>query len=503
MSSLRVVRFFTETQVRLAVQKNKAHVGKWMREELAELGPAYIKFGQFLSTRPDLVGKEVVRELELLQDDIKTVPFFEIEQIIQASLKDCGVEDAFSYIDPIPIASASIGQVHRGRLSPKYKDAGLRNANIVIKVQKPLVAKLIQDDLNTLKNIITLLQYTGSSRATEISSIVGQYEKFLSAELDFSQELKYMHRFIDIVEDGDLPVKVPKPIDIMSTSSMLVMEYVPSIKIDDITTLRARGFDTRQLAQSLMQSFLYQIITAAVVHCDPHPGNIGVLDDGVTLVFYDFGNVVELSGTFKTELNQLVFAMYQKDVDEFVRILVKLKILNVTTEADIMEAKVFFKSFLDYLETLDVNTMRDAVTTGDFARTLETKLKLDTDIFSILRVFSLLDGTCAKLEPAFNYIDALSPFTNDLIFDMNFLDYRARRDFDKVRAYPSMLQSTDMNISRMQGKMKDIEDVQGQAKSFLIIYFIIENINDPAVIAGSLGLVLSWWLYSTKIRNRD
>ena len=498
-SPLRVVRFIAETQLRLAFQKNKPLVGKWMREELANLGPAYIKFGQFLSTRPDIVGKEVVKELELLQDDIRQVPFEDIRFVIEESLAAKGLapfDETFTYVDPVPIASASIGQVHRGRLTNKEKE--LASADVVIKVQKPCVSRQIRHDLMTLKGLNAIFAKTGSPRSREISSIVAQYETFLSAELDFDKERNHMHRFIEIMEEGDISVKIPQPIDRLSSSTMLVMEYVPSIKINDVAALRSRGIDTARIAEILIQAFLYQIITAAYVHCDPHPGNIGVSDDGETLVLYDYGNVVELSSVFKEELNQIVFAMYQKDVDEFVNILVKLKILNISTDVEIMEAKSFFMLFFNYLETLDFSSLRESISGGDFTGTLESKLKLDADFFSLFRVFSLLDGTCAKLNPEFNYIDALSPFTDNLMFDMKFMDYRARRDFKKMRGYPTLLQSTDMNITRMQGKMKQMEETQTQARAFIVLYFLVENFNEPSILAGFVGLVFSWWVYTNK-----
>lgn len=493
-SPTRVVRFLAESRIRFAFQKDKRAVGKWMREELANLGPAYIKFGQFLSTRPDIVGKEVVKELELLQDDITQVPYEEVCMIIEDTLQKKGVgklSDVFYEVDPVPIASASIGQVHIGKL---------RNSRekVAIKVQKPCVASLIRRDLDTLKGLNEIFAKTRSPRSREISSTLNQYEMFLSAELDFNKERRHMHKFVEMMEEGGIQMKTPKPIDALSCQYMLVMEYVPSTKINNVDELRRRGIDTSKIADTLIQAFLYQIITAAYVHCDPHPGNIGVMDDGETLVLYDYGNVVQLSNNFKDELNQIVFAMYQKDVDEFVDILVKLRILNLTTDVEIIEAKSFFMYFFNYLETLDFSSLRTSLTNGDFTGTLESKFKLDRDFFSLFRVFSLLDGTCSKLDPEFNYIDALSPFTDDLMFDMKFMDYRARKDFNKMRTYPSMLKSTDMNVIRMQGKMKQMELMQTQAKAFVILWIIIDNISEPSLVATFMGIIGAWWVYTNK-----
>jgi predicted unusual protein kinase regulating ubiquinone biosynthesis (AarF/ABC1/UbiB family) len=369
-------------------------------------------------------------------------------------------------------------------------------------VQKPCVAEQIRHDLNTLKGLNSIFEKTGSPRSQEISSILKQYEDFLAAELDFNKERKNMYRFIDIMKEGSLPIKIPRPVDSLSSSTVLAMEYVPSMKINNVEALRARGVDTVNIANTLIQAFLYQIITAAYVHCDPHPGNIGVMEDGETLVLYDYGNVIDLSTNFKEELNQIVFAMYQKDADEFVEILAKLRILNLSTESEKLEAKSFFTYFFGYLETLDLSALRSSLTNGEFTGTLQSKLKLDSDFFSLFRVFSLLDGTCAKLDPDFSYIDALSPFADDLMFDMSFIDYRARKDFNKMRGYPTMLRSTDMNIGKVQTKVQQMENAQTQVKAILGIWIIVDRWNEPAVLATFAGVVFAWWLIQTRYKEK-
>ena len=491
ISSARVARFLVESRVRMMFQKNRPAVGTWMRSELSDLGPAYIKLGQFLSTRPDIVGKEVVKELELLQDDIRKVPFEEMSSIIEISLGDYKIQDVFESIDPIPIASASIGQVHMGVLKK-------RGTKVAIKVQKPKVAVQIREDMATLKSMTSLIEWVEPQRATEFNSIIVQYEAFISAELDFSRELEHMQAFIKMMKEADIQVKVPRPIAALSSSNMLVMEYVPSIKISDVVALKALGVDTAMLASTLIQAFLYQIITASYVHCDPHPGNIGVLDDGITIVLYDFGNVVKFSPAFKNALNKIVFATYQKDVDEFVAILTELNILKLSSEIDIIDAKTFFRYFFDYLSTVDFTSLRQSIVASDITTTMQTNLKLDQDFFSLFRIFSLLDGTCLKLDPNFSYIEALSPYTDEMMFDMNFIDYRARRDLTKIQTYPSVVQTTAMNITRMKDKMKTMEQSQTQLSNMLIMGFMFSNIDNPKVVAAALGVYISYFVYTSR-----
>ena len=235
-----------------------------------------------------------------------------------------------------------------------------------------------------------------------------------------------------------------------------------------------------------------------VLHCDPHPGNIGVLDDGITIVLYDFGNVVKFSPAFKNALNKIVFATYQKDVDEFVAILTELNILKLSSEIDIIDAKTFFRYFFDYLSTVDFTSLRQSIVASDITTTMQTNLKLDQDFFSLFRIFSLLDGTCLKLDPNFSYIEALSPYTDEMMFDMNFIDYRARRDLTKIQTYPSVVQTTAMNITRMKDKMKTMEQSQTQLSNMLIMGFMFSNIDNPKVVAAALGVYISYFVYTSR-----
>jgi predicted unusual protein kinase regulating ubiquinone biosynthesis (AarF/ABC1/UbiB family) len=248
------------------------------------------------------------------------------------------------------------------------------------------------------------------------------------------------------------------------------MEYVPSIKINDIATLRRRGCDTRAIADTLVNVFLDMIITKGYVHCDPHPGNVGVMDDGATLVLYDFGNVIELSSDFRKEVNNLIFAVYQKDVDEFVDILLKLHVFKLANGADSLDIRLFFRSFFDYLETLDIKTLQSSIRNQELfsANTDISKLKVDPDFLALFRVFSLLDGTCSQLDPEFNYIDSLAPFTQDLFSDMTFFDYRIKTDLAKVQRYPKLILSTEQSVARMQKQFNASMDNMRKMQYILI-----------------------------------
>lgn len=474
-------RFIGEAQLRWLMVENKVTVGKWIKEELSSLGPAFIKLGQFLSTRPDILGADAVSELSKLQDDIVPVTFEEIKFVIEESLNK-PLDSVFSEVDPVSIASASIGQVHRAKL----KDG----TPVVIKVQKPCVARQIKDDIETLNGMNAIFAATGSPRSTEIDNILRQYERFLKAELDYRVELEHMVKFHDLL-DG-LPVRVPKVYKEISSENMLVMEYVPSTKITDIESLKTQGVNTARIGESLVQIFLYQIVFLGYVHCDPHPGNIGIAEDGETIVLYDFGNVIELSLDFRRQINSLVFSIFQKDVDEFVTILVKLGVVNVKDDIEKLELKEFFRVFFAYLESVDFNTLRTSILQQEMQGGMSVKINVDPDFLALFRVFSLLDGTCIRLDPNFNYIDALRPYVQDIMQDTQFITTRIVKDFDKLRTYPNMVKNTDDNMLRLHKRISNMNTTI-QRFQILSILLLCTNTNDILPILCTSAIVLTSW----------
>ncbi len=455
-SPWRIVRFLGESQLRyhgMRAEDRQKHYGAWLREEMTELGPAFIKLGQFLSTRSDLFDKHITQELARLQDDITPLPFEELVHIFDEFLPTW--KDIFSNIDSVPIACASIGQVHIGTL----RENGQK---VVLKVQKPCVARSIRNDLATLERINSWLKQLQSPRASEVESLLIQYERFLASELDYTRELHHMEVFMKTL-DG-LPVKVPKPYSHLSSSQLLVMEYVPSIKISDHAKLDQFMVDKPYVATALIEVFLHMMVHDGFIHCDPHPGNLGVMEDGETLVLYDYGNVVQLSKEFRSEIRHLIFSIYQRDVDEFVDLIVNLKIVQVETDEDILDLRSFFGSFFKYLETMDFANLKSSILSSDFQTNFAENIKIHPDFLSLFRVFSLLDGTCGKLDPNFNYITAISPFSEEMMGDIRFFDYRARKDLQKLQTYPSRVQTTDQNVLRVQRQVRELTNTISQLR---------------------------------------
>jgi|APGre2960657373_1045057.scaffolds.fasta_scaffold00071_31 predicted unusual protein kinase regulating ubiquinone biosynthesis (AarF/ABC1/UbiB family) len=477
--------------------------GKWLKDEMVSLGPAFMKMGQFMSTRTDVFGSAVTAELSKLQDNSNEVPFEAIKAVIDAEYADYNktVDDIFESIDPIPLASASIGQVHRGRL--RLKGGGL--AEVVIKVQKPNVRQQILADLASLTAIASFMSQLGAARGREFQSLLRQYDTFLQAELDFKREVRNMQMFREANGGASIPgVIVPRPFPSLSTTNVLVMEYVPSIKVTDEAALAAAGIPLSAVAAKVVDAFLNQITIAGIVHCDPHPGNIGVLANSTdptspTIVLYDFGNVVELTPAFRSQITNLVVSVYQQDVDEFLDLLVNLGILRVSDPLELLEMRSFFVYFFEYLKSVDFDRLRTSIMDNEQLQESNVTFKIDNDFLALVRVFSLLDGTCTRLDPNFNYIDALAPISQEAFQDFGFLDYRARKDMSKLNLMGanSSLKNTETTLVALNSKMRNIGDRTNLFRGLFAALALMDCLEDPLRLVV-VAPVIAWMVLAEK-----
>lgn len=465
---LQIVRFVAEGVFRYKFQKDRAGAGRWMRENMVEMGPAFIKMGQFLSTRVDILDKHVADELALLQDNIDPLDGAEIQALVEFETNGRII------VEPTPIACASIGQVHMGVV----RDTGER---VAVKVQKPCVAKQIQDDVATLQKIADAV---GGERGHEINQMLTGYERFLSAEIDYRREVKNMRSFEKIFEGRD-DVRVPRVFKALSTERVLVMEYVPSTKIIDIEALKSRAVNQPELADTIVRVFLEMIVEYGVVHCDPHPGNMGVDANGA-LVLYDFGNVVYLSSEFRSEINNMLFAIYQRDAEEFVNLLVRLGIVETKTDLEIVQLKGFFRTFFAYLDTLDFGDMRASMIQQGAGVRTTPQIHINQDFLSLFRVFSLLDGTCGKLDSEFSYYRVLGPFVEGIMGDLGFFQQRIARDFEKLQSYPAVIQKTDQTLVQMREQMQDLAGDVAIYRNIVAAVTCVVLLDDPSRLGAAL-----------------
>ena len=459
-SITRIWKFGAEFQLRRTFQKDQKAFGRWIKDEIVALGPAFVKIGQFMSTRIDVFSKEITDELVKLQDKIDPVPYSFIESELKRELGS--KFEQFSYIDPVPLATASIGQVHKGQLKDGRK--------VAIKVQKPGIAEEIKADLKILNDFNAIFLKLENMQAKEMDMLFKQYERFLSGEVNYLQELKHMKTFRKFMEEQ--PFYVAEPYAEFSTQKVLTMEYVEAIKITDIK--KDKSIDCVAVTEQLIDIFLNQIVNYGVIYSDCHAGNIGYDKESGLIVLYDFGNVITVSKEFRKNINNLIFSIFQKDVDEFLNILIKLKVIELENSMDVLELQSFFSSFFTYLETVDFSQLKNSIVNAESKLTV--KVKIDQDFLALFRVFSLLDGTCTFLNPKLNYIELLQPYSAELFTDMNFINNRISKDIQKLGSYPEMVKSTNQNILKLNKKVSKISE---NTKLFLLSFVILDTITEP------------------------
>jgi ubiquinone biosynthesis protein len=276
-----------------------------LADDLEALGPAFIKLGQLLSTRADLLPQPYLAALGRLQDHVGPFSFAEVERIVQTEL-GFRLSKGFAEFDAEPLAAASLGQVHHARLRD--------DREVAVKVQRPDIRERVAEDLSTIEDIAEFLDHhTEAGRHADFMEIVHEFRKSLLNELDYRREAQNMTRIADSLATFTAIV-VPRPIDDFTTSRVLTMEFIKGRKITSITPLMRHDIDGPRLATDLFRAYLHQIIINGFFHADPHPGNVFLTDDG-RIALLDLGMVSRLSPTRQDQMLKLLLAVGEGNGD--------------------------------------------------------------------------------------------------------------------------------------------------------------------------------------------
>ncbi len=265
------------------------------------LGPVYIKLGQWLSSRADILPQPYMEELAKLQDDVPAAPFDKVKPIIENELGR--IDQKFDSIDHNAVSGASLGQVYRAKL---------KGQDVVVKVKRPGIEKTVEEDLKVLKKILPVaMKFVDPNLRFSAKAMLSQFIETIHEEMDYNLEsanLKNIKKNLEKHEN----VIVPSVYDDYSTKSVLTMEYVPGIKVTNVKALDAKGIDRQKLVIDVHKVFFTMLLRNAIFHADPHPGNISVTDDG-KLILYDYGMVGKLDEKTRLNLVRLYLALVEKD----------------------------------------------------------------------------------------------------------------------------------------------------------------------------------------------
>jgi len=377
-----------------------------LRLAMEELGPTFIKLGQVLSTRPDLIPREYADEFRKLQDKVPGLPFLDICRQIEEEL---GTELAvhFAHLDPQPLAAASIAQVHRGQLH--------NGDEVVVKVRRPGVDRLVETDLDILMGLAYLIEnHIPAGDIYDPMGIVKEFRRIIRREMDLSREGHTIDRFAANFAD-DTTVRVPKVYWEQTGETVLTMEFVNGIKVSDFDRLQASGGDLKVIARNGAEYLLKQVLVHGFFHGDPHPGNVFILEDNI-ICMLDYGMVGRLDEDLKYKLAELLVAVLQRDVDRVISQL--LYSGDLTDEVDRKQLKRDLCEFIDDYYEIPLHEIQAGKLLGEFVDILtQYQIKFSPDLILLAKALVTMEGIGRQLDPEFNMVGHLRPFMERLLHD--------------------------------------------------------------------------------------
>ncbi|GAW91816.1 ABC1 kinase family protein [Calderihabitans maritimus] len=371
---------------------------------LEELGPTFIKLGQILSTRADLLPESYTRALARLQDKVPPVEHSRVVKVIEEELGK-PLETLFASFETEPLASASIGQVHLASLESGEK--------VVVKVQRPGIPQVIETDLDILFEVARWLeQRTSWGKFYQVMDIVEEFARSIRAELDFTQEGRNAERIAHNFAD-DPDVVIPRVYWELSSKKILVMEYVEGIKISNLDTLRHQGYDLKTVARRVVSAVLKQTFEDGFFHADPHPGNVAVLP-GEKILFLDFGQVGRIDEWLRERFIDLIVAMARQDVGGVVRAVLHIGITNGRVDIRALRREVFRLKNKYYELPMSQINLGEAV--GELLRiSRQFRIRIPPEISLMAKALLTVEALVQRLDPQLSLMEVAEPFGKKLL----------------------------------------------------------------------------------------
>jgi len=436
------------------------------------LGPVYIKLGQWLSSRADILPQPYLEELAKLQDSVPPAPFDQIKPIIE---KDLGsIDEKFDEIDPNCISGASLGQVYLGSIS---------NQQVAIKVKRPGIEKVVAQDLKVLKKILPLaLRFVDPNLRYSAKAMLSQFIETIHEEMDYTIESENLKKIKKYVEKNT-KVIVPSVFDDFSSKNVLTMEYLPGIKVTNVQALDEKGIDREQLVIDVHKVFFTMLLKHSIFHADPHPGNISVTDDG-KLILYDYGMVGRINNETRFKLIRLYLALVEKNPPRVVNAMIDLGMLipgynrSVIEKGIELSIRAMHGNKPDEMEVQSLMELANQ-TMSKFPFMLPKNLAL------YMRMASIIEGIYKIHNVDFKFVKVLK----NILEEENLIP-RAYVEELKI-SFNNFSKSVD-TILRIGPEMKELMDeVQIYMKKRTPMVLISGSIFASAIFIGSIFLYQS------------
>ncbi|MBO3117679.1 hypothetical protein J4050_13060 [Winogradskyella sp. DF17] len=383
---------------------------KWekMRLVCEELGPTFVKFGQILSNRPDLIPFELVLEFEKLQDNVPPMPDDKVKEVVVSELKK-DIDELFAWFDPKPFASASMAQVHKVTLH-----TGKR---VALKIQRPGIKEVILEDIKVMYTIAEILENRiPSLKSFDPVGLVKNFETSILKELDFINESINIQRFYNNLKADDSQeqyARAPRVYQNFTTEKILAMEFMAGIKIDRLKKLQDKGIDTKVVARRLSISFFKQIFEYGFFHADPHPGNLLVLPNK-HIGYLDFGMMGTILPRDIKIFGQLFSSITKRDVKQIINAIQQLS--DATVIKDIRGLEFDVNEFVEKYYVRDVHDNEMSTVLLELKDIIVAHgLKVPTYFYLFARALVTLEGVLEKLDPQLDQFEMVRPYLSKSI----------------------------------------------------------------------------------------
>jgi ubiquinone biosynthesis protein len=449
-----------------AAQSQLTHNAR-IRMTLTELGPTFIKFGQLLSTRPDLIGLELALELEKLQSDAPKDPFETTKRIIENE-QGIPLEDIFIEFEKEPIASASIGQVHRAKLDPQrfaFASSEQRNEpisnellDVVVKVRHEGIDRIVETDLDILSGLAQLAEKLDDFKNYQPIAVVEEMSRTMMRELDFGREERNLIQFRSLFEN-DKTVVIPEPISALCSARMITMQHISGTSIRKINENCPVGVDPNSVAQTGANLYLKMIFHHGFFHADPHPGNIIIQGDG-TIGLLDFGMVGRISEQLREDIEAMLVAIVNQDVS-----MLSTLIKRIGRCPNHLNESAFSNEVADFVGQYSTQILAQFDMSGalnDFMSLVRRfEITLPGEVSLLIKVLVSLEGTGRQLNPDFSLMEIMKPFQRLLLLKRLSPTRQAKK---MRRFYMEVEQLVDQLPKRISNILEQVQSGQFDVK---------------------------------------
>jgi len=428
-----------------AAQGAGSRRGQHLRQVLDELGPTFVKFGQLLSTRPDVVPPDIVLELRALQDDVRPFPFASVRQVVEAELGNT-LERLFTEFDPVPVAAASIGQVHAATLP--------NGRRVAVKVQRPGAARQVEADIVLLYQAARLAkERIRAFDFIDARQLVDEFARSIRKELDYRLEgrnAQLCYRNFAGAEH----VRVPKVYWSYSGSKVLTLEWIDGVQLADLDVISMTLDERRDLAYRITETWMTMIFRHGFFHADPHPANILVAPETGTIGLIDFGSAGMLTDDDMSKLTGLLIDAANENIDQIPRRLADLGVRYPREREDELRTELRELYYRYYGTSLSEIDPIQAVREG-FALIYALNMRLPTRFLLLDRAMATLGSVGQELYPDFNVFEVARPYARDLMLERFTPERVARRARREVIRYAQVLAEAPHQFHDFMEEIRD------------------------------------------------